>query len=142
MSTALAIDRRAVVAGALAAAVVVVPAAVFNDAVAPDEGDDASAAVFLAFLLILGGLALGGFVAGRRQPNTPLVHGAAAAALTYLVLQGVFLLRRAIVGDAIDTSVLGVVFLALLAASAGMAGGLVASWRHSRRIDATNGGGS
>jgi predicted permease len=128
-----ALDRHAVLIGAVVAAVIVVPAAFFNDAVAPDEGDDASAAVFLAFLLILGGLAAGGFVAGRLQPNTPLLHGAAAAALTYVAIQGVLAVRKVVIDEPV--SWLAIVFLTLLAASCGMAGGLLASWRHSRRID-------
>jgi putative membrane protein (TIGR04086 family) len=135
-----ALDRRAVLTGAVVAAVVVLPAAFLNNAAAParDSGDDASWVVYLAFLLILGGLVLGGFVAGRLQPNTPLVHGAAAAALTYLVIQGAFAVRRAIVDEPV--SWLGIVFLTLLAASCGMGGGLVASWRHSRHLDRTQEG--
>ena len=128
-----AVDRRAVLIGALVAAAVVLPAAFLNAAVAPDEGDDASAAVYLAYLLILGGFFVGGFVAGRLQPNTPLVHGAVAAALAYLVLQGAFVVRRVVAGESV--AVFGIVFLTLLVASCGMGGGLLASWRHGRRID-------
>jgi len=135
------LDRRAVLIGALVAALVVLPAAFLNDAVKPDTdaGEEASAAVFFAFLLIFGGLFLGGFVAGRLQPNTPLVHGAAAAALAYLVLQGAFVLRRVVADEPV--SWLGIVFLTLLAASCGMGGGLLASWLHSRRIDRAAEGG-
>ena len=128
-----ALDRRAVLLGAVVAAAVVGPAAFFNDAVAPEEGDEASGAVFLAFLLILGGLAIGGFVAGRLQPNTPLLHGAAAAATAYLTIQGVLAARRLLADESV--SWLAIVFLALLAASCGMVGGLFASWRHARHID-------
>jgi predicted permease len=136
------LDRRAVLTGALVGALVVLPAAFLNNAAAPDEGsgDDASWVVFLAFLLILGGLALAGFVAGRAQPNTPLLHGAVAAALTYVVIQGAFAVRRAIVDEPV--SWLGIVFLTLLAASCGMGGGLLASWQHSRRIDRAQEGGA
>jgi predicted permease len=131
-----ALDRRAVLIGAVVAAVIVLPGAFLNDAVKPTDGEDPSTAVFFAYLLILGGFFVGGYVAGRLQPNTPLIHGAIAAALAYLALQGAFVVRRLLADESV--AVLGILFLTLLVASCGMGGGLLASWRHSRRIDRTS----
>lgn len=123
----------AVVVGALSAAVIVVPATVLNNFLVDDDTSDASGWVMLSFLVILLGFFIGGLVAGDRERNTPLVHGAAAALLAYVVIQGLFLVKLLITGDSVE-SWIGVVFLALLAASTGMAGGLGASWLQGRRM--------
>jgi putative membrane protein (TIGR04086 family) len=123
----------AVVVGALSAAVIVIPAAVLNTFLVDDDGTDASGWVLLSFLVILIGFFIGGLVAGDRERNTPLMHGAAAAFLAYAVIQGLFILKLVISGDGVE-SWIGVVFLALLSASTGMAGGLGASWLQGRRM--------
>ena len=133
---AVSLDRRAILIGALVSTAIVLPGAFLNDAVKPDDHEDPSAAVYVAYLLILGGFFLGGYVAGRLQPNPPMIHGAVAAALAYLALQGIFLVRRLVADESV--AVLGILFLTLLVASCGMGGGLLASWRHSRRIDRTS----
>lgn len=123
----------AVVAGALSAAVIVIPAAVLNTFLVDDDGTDASGWVLLSFLVILVGFFIGGLVAGDRERNTPLMHGAAAAFLAYAVIQGLFILKLLLTGEGVE-SWIGVVFLALLSASTGMAGGLGASWLQGRRM--------
>lgn len=135
-----AIDRRAVLAGALVAFVVVVPTAVIAELAIGDDAGDRSAWAFLSMLVIIAGLVAGGAVAGARQPNTPLVHGAVAATLVYVVVQGVGLVRGLLAGDEVLWQ--GLVFFFLLSASCGTFGGFIAAARRSRRLAEQPGSGS
>jgi len=122
------VDPRAVAVGTGAALAISVPAAVLAQ-VLDDAGtvDDDSAWLGVLFGVILLGLGLGGYVAAVRRLDAPLTNGALAALAAYLLVQGVGAVRLLLAGD--DVTWLAIPFFALLSASAGMAGGLVADHR-------------
>jgi hypothetical protein len=114
------IDTRAVGFGAGVAIAIAVPVATAGSAIA-DEGS-ALAVGFAVVALV--GFAVGGWIAGARQPSSPLLHGAiaglVAAAIAQAAAAGV-----AIVDDR-DVSAVAVAVNALLAASVGLTGGWLA----------------
>jgi putative membrane protein (TIGR04086 family) len=123
------LDRSSVLRGVAVTLVIAVPPAVVVQLM--DDGDDMAASNWtrVAFLVILVGFGAGGWVAARRQPAAPLAHGAAAAFAAWAVVQGVGIVRRLATGDSLDW--LSIVFAALLAASTGAVGGLMADrYRH------------
>jgi ABC-type transport system involved in multi-copper enzyme maturation permease subunit len=87
--------------------------------------------VFAFFLVIMAGMLIGGFVAGSKRPDSPLTHGALAAVIAYALAQVVTVLVR-ILGDSTLRSPVVYVFNALLMASIGCVGGLVAERRNAR----------
>ncbi|CAN5190626.1 hypothetical protein BH18ACT4_BH18ACT4_05380 [soil metagenome] len=80
--------------------------------------------------MILFGCSAGGYVAGTLRPDTPLIHGALASLAAYGVIQAIGLLLLIVRGD--DIPIVVLVFNALLAASVGVLGGLVANRRGAR----------
>src|SRR5213592_2788346 len=90
-----AVDWRAVRLGAVAALALALPAGLIGAVVVNDESNNG---VFVFFLVIMAGMLVGGFVAGSKRPDSPLTHGAAAAAIAYLAAQVVTVIVR-IVGD-------------------------------------------
>jgi len=131
----IAIDKPAVLVGALSGIVLLIPATILNVWLVDEDGGEPSGWVLAVFFLFFVAFFVAGLVAGDRQPNTPLIHGGLAAGLAYLVVQGVFLVKRLVMGDSVD-SWLGIVFLLLLSTSCGLAGGLGASWLHGKRAAA------
>lgn len=123
------LDRASVLKGTAVTLAITVPPAVVVQLM--DDGDDMAASNWtrVAFLVILVGFGAGGWVAARRQPTAPLAHGAAATFLAWAIVQGVGIVRRLVTGDSLDW--LSFVFAALLAASTGAVGGLLADrFRH------------
>jgi hypothetical protein len=86
-----------------------------------------SNAVFVPFLVYLAGLVAGGWRAGTRRPDAPLSNGGVAALVTYALLAVVASAIR--LGSDRSLDVVSLVFNAFLAASAGILGGLIATWR-------------
>ncbi|HET7718738.1 MAG TPA: hypothetical protein VFK43_02140 [Acidimicrobiales bacterium] len=120
---ALTVDRGAVFAGARLAVIVAVPAIVLGQALESAAGGNA---VIPLYLVILGGLCAGGRLAARRQPESPLTHGALAAIAAYLALiAGIVLIQLALGREVADP--VSLVFNGLMAASAGMFGGYLAA---------------
>jgi H+/Cl- antiporter ClcA len=117
----MTVDPALVVRGAGYALFWLVPAAFLN--YLASEGDS-SLLVFLTFCLILLGFAFGGYAVGRSPVDNPLQTAAAAAVLAYAVVQAVGLVV-AVVRDR-DISPIGIVFTALLAATTGMLGAVLA----------------
>ncbi len=122
------LDGRAVATGAAVALVFAVPAAVISALLVED---DASNGVFVFYAIILFGMLLGGFVAGAKRPDLPYTHGAAAAALAYVVAQVVAVAVKAADGGKVRSPVV-YVFNHLLAASLGVVGGYLAERRGAR----------
>ena len=122
------VSARAVAVGAGVALAICVPAALLAQ-VLDDAGtvDDDSSWLLVLFGVILVGMAVGGHAAAVRRLDAPLTNGAVAALAAYLLVQGIGAVRLLASGD--DVSWVAIPFFALLSASAGMAGGLVADHR-------------
>ncbi|HEX2193183.1 MAG TPA: hypothetical protein VHH09_08315 [Acidimicrobiales bacterium] len=122
------LDARAVAAGAGVGLVVAVPTIVITSIA---DVNVRSNAVFVPYLVYLAGLVAGGWRAGRLRPEAPLSNGGVAAIAAYAVLA----VAGSVIRVASDRS-LDVVSLAsnaFLAASAGILGALIASWRRPAR---------
>src|SRR5437764_12582608 len=126
------IDWRAAGTGALAALVLVLPAALIGAIVV---SDDANNGVFAFYFVIMAGMLAGGFVAGSKRPDAPLTHGAVAALLAYAVAQLLAVLVKAVTGSKLRSPAV-YAFDALLMASLGVVGGLIAE-RHNARTRTT-----
>lgn len=112
------LDRRVVVAGAVAGIFFALPAAILQRTVF-----SGTAWGGLMFAVVLFSGALAGFGAGRSAAAHTLRNGAAAGALTFVVAEIVYLVVRPTVPNPI-----GLVFGLLLFASLGTIGGYVADW--------------
>ena len=123
------VDRSAVVAGAKLAVIVAAASIVIAQAIKSLTDSDAN---LLLYLVLLGGLAAGGRVAGKRQPLSPLTHGALAALAAYVVLIVVITAIRLALGREVADPV-SLLFNGLMAASAGIAGGYLAIVRPGPR---------
>lgn len=127
------VDRRAVLAGARLAVLVAGAAIVLAQTIKSLTDTDAN---LLLYLVLLGGLAAGGRVAGRRQPVSPLTHGALAALAAYVILIVVITVIRLALGREVADPV-SLLFNALMAASAGILGGYLAIVRPGRTREHT-----
>jgi putative membrane protein (TIGR04086 family) len=125
------LERRSVLTGALVTIVLAVPPAVIGLLLSEDDTMAGSSWVPVLFVWILVAFFVGGLVAARAQPHAPSAHGAAAALLGYVLVQGVGVARHLVTGE--DLSWLSIVFSALLAASLGTVGGIVANGLRARR---------
>jgi len=123
--------------GAAVAIALCLPLALVSRQVA-DDGDG-SPVTALLFVLVLAGLAVGGFVAARSAAAAPFTNGGLAALLAFVAIQGVALVVRGADGD--PTSVPDLVFNGLLAYGCGLAGGAVAGRKQARSPDARPGSG-
>ncbi|MGH9245895.1 MAG: hypothetical protein ACRD29_16565 [Acidimicrobiales bacterium] len=128
------LDWRAIGLGMVVAIGIALPLALISQVVADfdDSSGGVSALVYLFFLLVLAGLAIGGFVAGSKRPEVPLTHGILAALAAYVLVQGVALVFILVRGD--DVNLPALVFNAGLAAAMGLVGGWIANWRATRPI--------
>lgn len=122
------VDRAAVLAGARLAVIVGAASIVVAQAVTSLTDLDANLPLYL---VLLGGLAAGGRLAGGRQPAAPLTHGALAALAAYAVLIATVTLLRLALGREVADPV-SLLFNALMSASAGMFGGYLAIVRAGR----------
>jgi len=118
------LDGRAVLAGAIVGLVVAVPTIVLSSLA---DAHPRSNAVFLPFLVYLAGLVAGGWRAGRLRRDAPLSNGGVAALAAYAVLAVAASVVRVVSDRSLD--VVSLAFNAFLAGSAGILGGLLASWR-------------
>ena len=119
-------DARAVVAGAVVALAVALPTIVISSVA---DLDARTNAVFIPFLIYLAGLVAGGWRAGRLRPDAPLSNGGLAAIAAYAVLAVAASVIRVVSDRSLD--VVSLAFNAFLAGSAGILGGLIASWRRA-----------
>ena len=122
------VHPRAVVTGAAVALAISVPAAILAQVL--DEAgsvDDNSSWLLVLFGVILLGMGAGGYVAANRRLDAPLTNSAVAALAAYLLVQLIGAVRLLLAGD--DVTWVAIPFFALLSASAGMTGGLLADHR-------------
>lgn len=86
---------------------------------------DGAALRAMLLVVIVFGYFFGGFVAGRGRFGSATRHGAVAAGLSFVVVQGLGSLRRLFAGEGV--SLTGIVFFGLTAAACGVLGGLLAT---------------
>ena len=111
--------------GAGVALAIAVPAALLGQGLTAGDVIDADSGWLAPFVLaVLIGLGVGGAMAARSSETTPLRDGALAAVLAFAVLQVIAVARILIAGD--DVAWLQLVFNALLSATAGALGAMVA----------------
>ncbi len=124
------LDLRAVLVGAAVALLIAVPPAVLAQIQSDRDALEGSNVVLVLFAVVLIAFMAGGYVTAKRAQGEPLTNGAVAAVVAYLVVQGYGIVRRLADGDEIRW--LGIVFAALLAASCGTVGAIVATARRRR----------
>jgi putative membrane protein (TIGR04086 family) len=117
------VDVRTVLIGAAVALVVCVPVAVLLTASIEESSGWSVVAVLLAGL----GFAVGGAVAGRRQPATPAVHGALAAGVAVGILVVIRIVRRLLADEDIVWGSIAV--SVILAVWLGVGGAVVSARR-------------
>jgi putative membrane protein (TIGR04086 family) len=114
------IELSSVVAGALVSLALIVPVALVARVV---SGGDLSSGWDTGFtIFILLATFLGAGVSGRRRPETPMIHGAAAGALTYI---GARIVSAIASGEM--PNVIGLVLALMIFAGVGAVGGRVAT---------------
>ena len=97
--------------------------------------DDTSSAWSILFgVVTLFGFMVAGYGAGRIRNDTPMLHGATAAALCYVVVQIFGVVRRLASGESINPAMYPLT--ALLAATMGVAGALFADWYRRKTLRA------
>ncbi|MCP3909475.1 MAG: hypothetical protein GY713_00820 [Actinomycetia bacterium] len=124
------VDLHAIISGAVAGLVVIVPAALAAQLLIDHDSGWRVKALFTAVILF--GLLAAGFGGARVGHLAPLSNGILSAMLAWAVVQGFGVVRRLIAGD--DVSWGAVVFAGMLAATTGVVGATFANW-FQRRID-------
>lgn len=113
-----ALNVTAVLRGALVTLVIATPAVFVIGALGDGEsGTEQSNWVYLAFICVVVAYLAGGRIAGRMALDAPFMHGAAAPAAAFVVVQLV-----AWVASSDGVSVVAAIFNLLLAATIGMVG--------------------
>lgn len=103
---------------ALSVALFLLPVAIVMEAVRPS-----GAVLGLCFVGILFLAATAGFGAAKLAPERPLPNGAAAAALSYAIVQSIGIVSHLVSGE--GSAFLTYVYLALLMATCGMLGAML-----------------
>lgn len=108
--------------GAVTAGVVVFPVGILNQFLIDTERVSAtSPVVFLLWVLIMLGAAAGGWATIRMSRDAALAYAAGAAAIAYVAVQAIGVIRRLITGG--DISWLAYPMLCMLLAICGALGG-------------------
>jgi putative membrane protein (TIGR04086 family) len=121
------LDQRGVLRGGIVAAVIGATCSVLARYVSDDKSVNA-----LLFVILLIGLVLGGFAAGREAPQFAMINGAAAAFAAFVVVELVGVLSYVVRGQLDKLNPFGIVFLAFLSVSCGIVGGAMAAAAHTR----------
>ena len=119
--------RSAGVGAALALAILEPPVQIISTLEADDNGTSywwvvGAVAVLVAF-------AAGGWLAARRRPTTPFLHGAAAAGLAYVAHLVVRTVVRLVSGDGLGVNPASTLLIGQIAVSLGVLG----AWVSTRR---------
>ena len=122
------VDWKAVGAGAVVTIAVGVLASVAAAAINLPKDSNGW---FVFFWIDVIGAGVGGFIAGRRRLDTPMMHGALVGASAYVVIAA-FATTITVVAGHGAPGVPQVIFAILWLALGGTIGGWVASWRAQR----------
>jgi putative membrane protein (TIGR04086 family) len=114
------IDVPAVIAGVLLSLGLIVPVALIARLVAGGDLSSGWDVGFTIFIFIA--TFIGAGVAGRRQPDTPMIHGAAAGALTYI---GARVVSAIVSGEM--PNIIGLILALMIFAAVGAIAGRVAT---------------
>ena len=97
------LDWRTVGNAAGVAVAVTLPPTVAVRLLRGDTGDGEESPLWVvAVLALFAGFVIAGHVAGRRQPDAPLLHAAAAGSTAFAVLAAIAVVRRLLAGDGIS----------------------------------------
>jgi len=123
------LDVPSAIVGALISLGLIVPVALIARIVAgSDDVGSGWNAGFTAFIIVA--TLIGGAVAGRRQPALPMMHGAAAGALTYAAARIVSVIAS---GDI--PNVIALTFALIVFAALGAIGGFLSTAVNRRASD-------
>ena len=123
-------DGRAIAWGAvIAIGIAVPPILLYQGLHSADVIGDDSPLALVFYVIAMVGFGTGGFVAGSKRPDAPILHGALAALAAFSTVQLISVARQLVRGD--DISLLKIVFNALLAYGLGALGGYVAAVRRA-----------
>ena len=126
------LDWRAVGVGAAVTLALLEPPVQIVSAVKVDDSTGAESYWWVvAAIAVLLSFAIGGWVAARRRPATPFLHGAAAAAIAYVVHLVVRTVIKAVSGDDTSLAVANTVLVGQIAISLGVLGAYVATRRRT-----------
>jgi predicted permease len=127
------LDWGAVVSGALLTLAVALPPTLLVRVLKGDdlEGSESNLWV-VAVLAIFAGFALGGHLAGRRNPRLGLAHAAAAGAVAFAGAAVYSIVRHLVTGDGVSAKLLvSLALLGTITVSIALLGGYVAVRRSS-----------
>jgi len=100
------------------------------------KGDDLAGSEsnlwFVGPMAIVIGFAVGGSLAARRRPGTPLLHSAGSGALAYAVIAVVTVVRRASTGAGV--AILSLLLLGQIAISIALLAGYMTMRRTAREV--------
>ena len=134
MAVTTQIDWKAVATGA----VVTVAVGIASSVVANIIGLSNDSSGWLVFFWIdVIGAGVGGWMAGRRRLDTPLMHGALAGFVGYIVVAAVGTAINVAAGHGAPSPAQAI-FAALWLALGGTLGGYVASWRAQKSRPSTD----
>lgn len=128
------LDGRGIARGALLAGIVGITASILARYVASERPANVALSIVL-----LAGMVLGGFAAGREAPGYELTNAVAATGLAFAVVETVGVLSLIARGDTGKINPFSVVFLAFVALSCGAVGGFIAQRNRNRSPEGGNG---
>jgi hypothetical protein len=122
------LEARTVGGAALAILVIALPVVLAVEALKGDDlAGEESSIWALGALAVVAAFVIGGGIAGARRPETAIGHSVAAAAVAFVVLVVVAILRRLVDGAGVPAAVgASFVLLAVVCLSMGILGGYLA----------------
>ena len=138
------LEARTVGGAAMAILVVALPAVLTIEAVKGDDlAGEESSIWAVGALAVVAAFVIGGGIAGARRPETAIGHSAAAAALAFVVLAVVAIVRRLADGAGLPAAVdATLVLLAVVCLSMGILGGYLAMRVRTHQAGRRSGTGS
>ena len=124
--------RAAGVGAAVALAILEPPVQIISALKVDDTTGSESYWWVVGAVAVLVSFAVGGWVAARRRPGTPFIHGAVAAAIAFVVHLIVRALVKLAMGDDASLAVANTVLVGQIAISLGVIGAYVATRRQAR----------